>query len=352
MNDKLKLHDLKKKIKLWGKDIGFNAIGIADTDLGAQKKNYHAWLKNDFHGEMGFLEKHKELKFYPKQLFQGTETIISCRLDYLPMQENMLQALRKKKQAYISRYALGRDYHKVLKKKLKQLCQKIETEVNDPTLKMRIFTDSAPVLEVEIANKSGLGWRGKHTLLLNREHGSWFFLGEIYISLNLPVDTPASAHCGSCSACIDICPTKAIIAPYKLDARRCISYLTIEHKSSIPLEFRKAIGNRIYGCDDCQIICPWNKYSQITKEQDFHVRNNLHQLSLEECFKMSEEEFKQLFAGSAIYRIGHERWLRNVAVALGNIQKSKTILELLKSRLTHSSTMVKEHILWAIEQHK
>jgi len=352
MNDKLNLDDLKKKIRFWAKELGFNAIGISDTKLQAQKKNYHDWLANNFHGEMGYLERHKEFKFQPEKLMEQTKTIIACRLDYLPMQENLLQMLKNKKQAYVSRYALGRDYHKVLKKKLKQLCLKIEAEDHHEGIKTRIFTDSAPVLEVGVAEKAGLGWRGKHTLLLNKNHGSWFFLGEIYINAKLPVDSATSNHCGSCSACIDICPTKAIIAPYKLDARRCISYLTIEHKTSIPLEFRKAIGNRIYGCDDCQIICPWNKYAKITKENDFHVRNNLHQLSLEDCFKFSEVEFKQFFSGSAIYRIGHERWLRNVAIGLGNAPKSNTILTLLKKRLPSTSAIVQEHILWAIEQHK
>ena len=301
---------------------------------------------------MGYLERHKEFKFHPEKLMEQTKTIIACRLDYLPMQENLLQMLKNKKQAYVSRYALGRDYHKVLKKKLKQLCLKIEAQDHNEGIKTRIFTDSAPVLEVGVAEKAGLGWRGKHTLLLNKNHGSWFFLGEIYINVKQPVDSATSNHCGSSSACIDICPTKAIIAPYKLDARRCISYLTIEHKTSIPLEFRKAIGNRIYGCDDCQIICPWNKYAKVTKENDFHVRNNLHQLSLEDCFKFSEAEFKQFFSGSAIYRIGHERWLRNVAIGLGNAPKSHTILTLLKKRLPSTSALVQEHILWAIEQHK
>ena len=352
MNDKLNSDDLKKKIRFWAKELGFNAIGISDTKLQAQKKNYHDWLANNFHGEMGYLERHKEFKFHPEKLMEQTKTIIACRLDYLPMQENLLQMLKNKKQAYVSRYALGRDYHKVLKKKLKQLCLKIEAQDHNEGIKTRIFTDSAPVLEVGVAEKAGLGWRGKHTLLLNKNHGSWFFLGEIYINVKLPVDSATSSHCGSCSACIDICPTKAIIAPYKLDARRCISYLTIEHKTSIPLEFRKAIGNRIYGCDDCQIICPWNKYAKITKENDFHVRNNLHQLSLEDCFKFSEAEFKQFFSGSAIYRIGHERWLRNVAIGLGNAPKSNTILTLLKKRLPSTSALVQEHILWAIEQHK
>lgn len=352
MNDKLNSDDLKKKIRFWAKELGFNAIGISDTKLQAQKKNYHDWLANNFHGEMSYLERHKEFKFHPEKLMEQTKTIIACRLDYLPMQENLLQMLKNKKQAYVSRYALGRDYHKVLKKKLKQLCLKIEAQDHHEGIKTRIFTDSAPVLEVGVAEKAGLGWRGKHTLLLNKNHGSWFFLGEIYINVKLPVDSATSNHCGSCSACIDICPTKAIIAPYKLDARRCISYLTIEHKTSIPLEFRKAIGNRIYGCDDCQIICPWNKYAKITKENDFHVRNNLHQLSLEDCFKFSEAEFKQFFSGSAIYRIGHERWLRNVAIGLGNAPKSHTILTLLKKRLPSTSALVQEHILWAIEQHK
>lgn len=352
MNNKLNLQNLKKKIKKLGKQLGFDDIRITNANVNKHKKLYQSWIKEKNHGEMTYLDKHKELKFNPNKLLNGVETIISCRMDYLPIEENMLHALKEKKQAYISRYALGRDYHKVLKKKLQKLALKIQEETDLLEIKTRIFTDSAPVLEVELAEKAGLGWRGKHTLLLNRTHGSWFFLGEIYVNLKLPIDPPTTNHCGSCKACIDICPTKAIIAPYRLDARRCISYLTIEHKTSIPIEFRKAIGNRIYGCDDCQIVCPWNKYSKITREKDFHVRHDLNKLNLIDSFKMNEEQFKQIFTGSAIYRIGYDRWLRNIAISLGNMTKSDIILRLLKSRLNSSSALVKEHILWAIEQHK
>lgn len=351
MNDNLNNKNLAENIKQWGLDLGFDAVGISNIDFDHQKDLYQDWLSQGYQGEMQYLERHEKIKFDPKKLLDGTQSIISVRLDYLPLEKNTLDAIKQKGLAYIARYTLGRDYHKVVRNKLKQFVKKLESELKPLEIKARVFTDSAPVLEVEAAKKSGLGWRGKHTLLLNKDHGSWFFLGEIYINQKLPEDKPGSDHCGTCSACIDICPTGAIIGPYKLDARKCISYLTIEHKTSIPVEYRKKIGNRIYGCDDCQIICPWNKYAKLAREKDFHVRNNLDQISLIDCFELNEDQFKSLFQGSAIYRIGHEQWLRNVAVALGNAPKSERIRNVLKSRLESASELLKEHILWAIEQH-
>ena len=352
MNDKLIWKSITEKIKIWGHDLGFDEIGISDINLNHSKKSYAGWIKSGFHGEMNYLKTHQELKFNPTQLLPKTLTVISVRLNYFPEKENTLKILQDKNKAYISRYTLGRDYHKVIRGKLKKLSQKLKEELKDVSFDSRVFTDSAPGLEVELAEKAGLGWRGKHTLLLNKDNGSWFFLGEIYTSLPLVIDKKKSNHCGSCSACIDICPTKAIIAPYKLDANRCISYLTIEFKGSIPIEFRKPIGNRIYGCDDCQLVCPWNKYGKITKEKDFNTRHNLNDLSLIDSFKISEQEFKRIFNGSAILRIGYNQWLRNIAISLGNSPKSEKVIEALQSRLKNTTELVKEHILWAIKQHQ
>jgi len=351
MNDKLKWQKIAENIKSWGNDFGFDGIGISDINLKKSKPAYKQWIESGYHGEMGYLDRHQDQKFNPTKLFKGTKSIISIRLDYLPLEANALQALKSKETAYISRYALGRDYHKVIRAKLKKFIAHIKKELGSEDIRFRLFTDSAPVLEVEIAEKAGLGWRGKHTLLLNKDHGSWFFLGEIYTDMPLPADKETSKHCGSCSACIDICPTSAIIAPYKLDARKCISYLTIEHKEAIPEVYRKAIGNRIYGCDDCQFVCPWNKYAKVTTENDFLTRHDLDKLSLIDAFKLSEDEFDDKFKGSAIYRIGYEQWLRNIAVGLGNSPKSKEVIKVLRSRLLDATSMVKEHILWAISQH-
>ncbi len=351
MNDKLKFDEIAKNIKSWGKEIGFNDVGISNTQLSKNKKLYKKWIEDGFNGDMSYLERHQPQKFKPTELLSNTKSIISVRLDYLPLEANALKALKNKNIAYISRYAMGRDYHKVIRNKLKKLVQRIQ-ETHRGKYKFRFFTDSAPVLEIEVAEKAGLGWRGKHTLLLNKNHGSWFFLGEIYTDMPLPQDHLTTNHCGSCTACIDICPTKAIIEPFKLDARKCISYLTIENKGPIPVKFRKAIGNRIYGCDDCQFVCPWNKYAKVTLEEDFLIRHDLDKLTLIESFMFTKDDFDDFFKGSAIYRIGFERWLRNVAVALGNAPKSKEIIDVLKGRLSGASEMLKEHILWAIEQHK
>ena len=352
MNDKLFWKSITDKIKIWGHEFGFDEIGISDININHSKKSYDDWIKSGFQGEMHYLEKHQDIKFNPKNLVPKTLTVISARLNYFPKKENTLQILQDKNKAYISRYTLGRDYHKVIRGKLKKITKKLKEEVKNISFNSRVFTDSAPVLEVELAEKAGLGWRGKHSLLLNKDNGSWFFLGEIYTSLPLVVDKKELNHCGSCSACIDVCPTRAIIAPYKLDASKCISYLTIEFKGSIPLEYRKPIGNRVYGCDDCQLACPWNKYGKITKEKDFNARHNLDNLSLIDSFKITETEFKKIFNGSAILRIGYDQWLRNIAVGLGNAPKSNKIIKVLESRLKNTSKLVQEHILWAINEHQ
>ena len=340
------LTQLAQQIKQWGRELGFAAVGIADVELSAAEAGLQAWLDQGFHGEMDYMATHGTKRSRPAELIPGTVRIISVRLDYLPPDaadpHTILDAADT---AYISRYALGRDYHKVLRNRLQKLAEKIGQEGGEHHF--RVFTDSAPVLEVELASKSGLGWRGKHTLLLNRQHGSWFFLGEIYTDLPLPVDVPEANHCGTCQACIDICPTQAIVAPYSLDARRCISYLTIELKGSIPLELRPLLGNRIYGCDDCQLVCPWNRFAQTASVPDFAVRNGLDSAGLVELFAWSEADFNERLAGSAIRRIGHQRWLRNIAVALGNAPASVERDAALSTQLNHPSEMVREHVAWA-----
>ena len=338
---------LTTRIKEWGKALGFQAVGIADTDLHDAEENLRQWLAQGFHGEMDYMAKHGTKRSRPAELIPGTLRVISVRMNYTPPDaKDSWQVLEDGSRAFISRYALGRDYHKVLRHRLEQLAQKIRTEVKETSY--RVFTDSAPVMEVELARKARLGWRGKHTLLLSREQGSWFFLGEIYTDLPLSVDEPQTEHCGTCTACIDVCPTQAIVAPYKLDARRCISYLTIELKGSIPLEFRPLIGNHIYGCDDCQLVCPWNKFAHKSLEADFAVRNGLDDISLVELFSWDEQTFKQKFSGSAVYRIGHEQWLRNVAVALGNAPRSAEVLGALNARAQDRSPLVREHVAWAL----
>ena len=348
------LKALADGIKSWGKALGFNHVGITDTDLANAQPHYQAWIEKGFHGAMDYMAKHGNKRTQPAELVAGTVRVISVRMDYQPPQTKDAEAvLKESDQAFISRYALGRDYHKVLRSRLQKLCDKIQSELTNYQLEnfqYRVFTDSAPVLEVALAEKAGLGWRGKHTLLLSREAGSWFFLGEIYTNLPLPTDKPISNHCGTCSACIDICPTQAIVAPYEVDARRCISYLTIELKTSIPEAFRRLIGNRIYGCDDCQLTCPWNRFGQITEQDDFHVRHGLDNVSLLELFAWDEATFNAKMAGSAIYRIGYEQWLRNLAIGLGNATRSPEIIIALESRLNHPSELVREHVAWALQQ--
>ena len=345
---------LALQIKDWGRELGFDQIGIADINLNHTKDHYLEWIKQGFHGEMHYMVKHGSLRYKPDELVPHTIRVITARLNYFPHSQNSEAILQNDQKAFISRYALGRDYHKVMRSKLKRLSEKIQKEANktlDHAFEFRLFTDSAPVMEVELAEKSGLGWRGKHTLLINKEHGSWFFLGEIYINLPLPIDKKVENHCGICTSCLEVCPTKAIIGPYKLDARKCISYLTIEHKSSIPLAYRKQIGNRVYGCDDCQLYCPWNKFGQISKEDDFKVRHGLDDIELVECFLWTEAEFLKRMEGSAILRIGYDQWLRNISIGLGNAKTSEIIVNALKSKYHEASSLVKEHISWALAQH-
>ena len=349
-SDTNKYTNLAADIKRWGRELGFAEIGIADTELSSAEALHQAWIKKGFHGDMDYMAKHGVKRTRPADLVPNTVRVITARLDYLPpTAKASWNVIKDGEKAFISRYALGRDYHKVMRQKLQNLCDKIAENV--PDFECRVFTDSAPVLEVALAEKAGLGWRGKHTLLINKDHGSWFFLGEIYTNLLLPIDQKATNHCGSCSACIEVCPTRAITAPYEVDARRCISYLTIELKTSIPLEFRALIGNRVYGCDDCQLVCPWNKFAEITSEPDFNVRNGLDDIGLVECFAWSETEFSQKMAGSAIFRIGYPQWLRNIAVGLGNAPSSLAVINALKSRENDSNEMLREHVAWALQQH-
>jgi epoxyqueuosine reductase len=343
---------LTADIKRWGKELGFSAVGITDTDLSAAEERYRQWILKGFHGAMDYMAKHGDKRTRPAELIPGTLRIISVRMDYLPPQaRDSEEVMQDGEQAFISRYALGRDYHKVLRSRLQKLCDRIAANIRDHQFNYRVFTDSAPVLEVELAEKAGLGWRGKHTLLLSREAGSWFFLGEIYTDLPLPIDPPGQNHCGTCSACMTACPTQAIVAPYEVDARRCISYLTIELKDSIPEDLRPLIGNRVYGCDDCQLTCPWNRFAQITQQDDFHVRHGLDNATLVELFNWDEATFKEKMAGSAIHRIGYKQWLRNLAVGLGNAPKTAEVIAALKGRLDDDSELVREHVRWALARH-
>jgi epoxyqueuosine reductase len=346
---------LAATIKAWGRELGFAGIGIAHVDLSHAEAGLLDWLAAGHHGEMDYMARHGLARARPAELVPGTVSVITARLDYKPaaaMADEAIANLDDANRAYLSRYALGRDYHKVLRNKLQRLADRINTEVGE--FQYRAFTDSAPVMEVELAAMSGLGWRGKHTLLLNRNAGSYFFLGELFTNLPLPADAPTSNHCGTCQACLDACPTQAFVGPYVLDARRCISYLTIELKGSIPLELRPLIGNRVYGCDDCQLACPWNRFAPLTQEEDFKVRNGLDQATLVELFAWTEEEFNQRLAGSSIRRIGHERWLRNLAVGLGNIPAGHAAVPVaiaaLESRADHPSTLVREHVEWALDR--
>lgn len=344
------LDDLAARIKTWGAELGFQAVGISDTRLDAAETRLLQWLAAGRHGAMDYMAKHGAKRARPAELVPGTLRVISVRMNYYPDTcADTQQVLANGERAFISRYALGRDYHKVLRKRLEQLAQRIRAAM---PCECRVFTDSAPVLEVALAQQGRLGWQGKHTLLLSREHGSYFFLGEIFINLPLPVDVPGENHCGTCHACLDVCPTQAIIAPYELDARRCISYLTIELKGSIPEPLRPLIGNRIYGCDDCQVVCPWNRFAHKTVEPDFAVRHGLDDVSLVELFAWEEATFVARMAGSAIYRIGHEQWLRNIAVALGNAPTSPAVLAALQARRDHASPLVREHVEWAWQRHQ
>jgi epoxyqueuosine reductase len=343
------LQQLKSDIQHWGQELGFQQLGVADTDLQQHEQHLLDWLQQGMHGQMDYMQRHSTRRSRPAELLPGTIRVISARMDYLSEQARPAQdVLQQPELALISRYALGRDYHKLMRQRLQKLASRIAAAVEP--FAYRVFVDSAPVLEKALAAKAGLGWIGKHSNLLNREAGSWFFLGEIYTDLPLPLDEAVSNHCGSCTRCLDICPTQAIIAPYRVDARRCISYLTIELRESIPVELRPLMGNRIFGCDDCQFVCPWNRYAEFSREDDFTPRPGLDAAQLLDLFSWTEAEFLQRTEGSAIRRIGHACWLRNIAVALGNAPPSAAIVAGLQSRLQHPHAMVREHVQWALQQ--
>ena len=341
---------LSEEIKQLGRTLGFDKIGIAGIDLAEDEARLERWLALERNGEMQYMARHGRKRSRPAELVPGTVRVITVRMDYWPSDCADAQAtLDDKRQGYISRYALGRDYHKVLRRRLRKLAGKIEDRVG-PT-GYRVFVDSAPVLEKALARNAGLGWIGKHTNLIDRQAGSWFFLGELFTDLPLPEDRPVQEHCGSCTACLELCPTGAIVAPYEVDARRCISYLTIELKGSIPEEFRAAIGNRIFGCDDCQLVCPWNKYAHRTAQRDFEPRHGLDSPDLIELFGWTESEWASRTEGSALRRAGYVGWLRNLAVALGNAPTSPGVVKCLRNRANHESALVREHVAWALAQH-
>ncbi|HEX5339663.1 MAG TPA: tRNA epoxyqueuosine(34) reductase QueG [Gammaproteobacteria bacterium] len=341
---------LAARIKQWAQELGFQQTGISGIALPEDEKRLLDWLAQQHHGEMDYMQRHGTRRSRPADLVPGTLRVISVRMEYWPAQQrSATELLERGDHAYIARYALGRDYHKLLRPRLQQLADRIEDEIG--AFGYRAFSDSGPVLEKALARDAGLGWIGKHTLLINREAGSWFTLGELYTDLPLPIDTPATEHCGSCHACMDVCPTRAIVAPYQLDARRCIAYLTIEYKGSIPVELREAIGNRVFGCDDCQLFCPWNKFAQVTAEPDFAPRHGLDDSMLVDLFNWTEEEFLQRTAGSALRRISYEMWLRNLAVALGNAPASPDLIAALQMRADHPSALVREHVGWALSRH-
>ncbi|MBD3586362.1 tRNA epoxyqueuosine(34) reductase QueG [Salinimonas sp. HHU 13199] len=339
---------LADDIKAWGRALGFQQVGISDIDLSKHEAYLQQWLDNGYHGEMDYMAAHGMKRARPDELLPGTLRVISVRMDYLPPDASFARHLKNDQIGYISRYALGRDYHKVLRKKLKQLGQKITDVFSDTHF--RPFVDSAPVLEHALAEKAGLGWTGKHSLTLNRDAGSWFFLGELFINLPLPTDSPVEEGCGSCNACITMCPTGAIVAPYQVDARKCISYLTIEHDGPIPESLRPLMGNRIYGCDDCQLVCPYNRFADVTEQEDFHPRKVLHGQSLVTLFNWDEETFLRNTEGSPIRRIGHAKWQRNIAVAMGNANFDVEIINALQGALAQADELVKPHIEWALQR--
>ncbi len=347
--DPAELVELAVAIKNWGHELGFQQVGITDTDLTQAESRLFAWLANEHHGEMAWMAHHGKRRSRPAELVPGTVRVISVRMDYFPEAAAAEEILANPTLAYISRYALGRDYHKLMRRRLQLLAERIAKVSGSSGY--RAFVDSAPVLEKPLARKAGLGWVGKHSNLLDREAGSWFFLGELYTDLPLPVDQPVTDHCGDCVACITACPTAAIVEPYIVDARRCISYLTIELKGSIPLELRSMLGNRIYGCDDCQLVCPWNRFAKLSAEADYAPRHGLDAAQLITLFGWDEATFLNNMQGSPIRRIGHESWLRNIAVALGNAPDTPQLIEALLSRLLHPSAVVREHVIWALQQH-
>ena len=349
------LAELANRIKAWGVELGFQQLGITDTDLGSHEKLLQNWLQKGYHGSMGYMERHGTRRSRPAELVPGTVRVISARMDYLTTEARpATELMADPESALVSRYALGRDYHKVLRNRLQKLAGRISEETGP--FGYRVFVDSAPVLEKALAEKAGLGWIGKHSNVLNLRAGSWFFIGEIYTDLPLPMDLPAEHHCGDCVRCIKACPTGAIIGPYQVDARKCISYLTIELKEAIPENLRSLMGNRIFGCDDCQLVCPWNRFARPSEETDFLPRHELDDVSLVRLFSWSEEEFLQRTQGSAIRRTGHTGWLRNIAVALGNVDLARAanpqaVIEALKHARNHSSALVREHVEWALKRH-
>jgi epoxyqueuosine reductase len=346
----LDIGQLTNDIKSWGADLGFQQLRITDIDLESYMPHFNSWLHENFHGEMGYMAQNVEMRNFPDRLVPGTIRVICARMDYASSEENSLAPLANTGKAYIARYARGRDYHKLIRKRLQQLAEKIES-VAGP-FGYRAFVDSAPVLERALAEKAGLGWIGKNTMLINKQAGSWFFLAELFTDLPLPIDATDEDHCGSCRACLDICPTQAFVEPNLLDATKCISYLTIESKTAIPLYLREKIGNRVFGCDDCQLVCPWNKFTHITTESGFSPRHSLDNADLVDLFGWSEQQFETNTQGSPIRRTGYDGWLRNLAVALGNAPKSQPIIAALEHRLPNASAMVQEHINWALEQQR
>ena len=343
--------NLAQQIKAWGQELGFSEVGITDIDLSKHETQLQRWLDAGYHGNMDYMAAHGMKRARPAELVPGTQRVISVKMNYLPPDAGFAKTLKNSEKAYISRYALGRDYHKLMRNRLKKLGQKIELEIGE--YGFRPFVDSAPVLERQLAEKAGLGWRGKHSLLINKEAGSWFFLGELFVDLPLPIDAENTFEgCGKCVACITLCPTGAIVEPYVVDARKCISYLTIELQGPIPEQYRTLLGNRIYGCDDCQLVCPWNRYGQLTDENDFHPRIQLKDKDLLELFAWDEATFLKNTEGSPIRRIGHERWLRNLAVGLGNAEFSPSIIHALEDKSLACSELVLEHINWALQQQR
>ena len=338
-----------ESIKKIGLELGFQQVGITDVHLDPHHRHYAEWIARNYHGEMGYMARNVHKRLHPPELVANTLSVICVRLDYLVEEaQKPLDLLDHPYLAYVSRYALGRDYHKLMRKRLQKFADRIEQDHGD--MGYRVFTDSAPVLEKALAARAGIGWQGKHSNILHREHGSWFFLGEIYTDMVLDIDEPIDNHCGRCTACIDICPTAAIVEPYWVDARRCISYLTIEHRSEIPVEFRQAIGNRIYGCDDCQLVCPWNRFAKYTSEIDFQPRHGLDHISLMDCYRWSEADFMHKMEGSAIRRIGYQCWLRNIVIALGNAAWDPHIVSILKQDYAQHNGFIQHHIDWAIQQ--
>ncbi len=350
LNTSLPDNESLAKIQTWAEEFGFQQLGVSDIDLSEAEQHLTNWLAKQFHGDMKYMQQHGTKRTRPQELVPGTVRVISVRMDYWPESaQDAWSVINNDQLGFVSRYALGRDYHKLMRSRLVKLAEKMRQEFGE--MGYRVFSDSAPVMEKAIAEKSGIGWIGKHTNVLNREHGSYFFLGEIYTDIPLPTTDATTEHCGSCTACIDVCPTQAIVAPYQVDARRCISYLTIELRGAIPIEFRSQMGNRIYGCDDCQLVCPWNKFAQSTVEDDFSPRHQLDAPKLIDLFSWTEEQFLLNMQGSPIRRIGYECWLRNIAVALGNAETSEEVVEALLKRKNDPSELVQEHVAWALEQH-